>query len=97
MTVNLLMPQILSTTAWYRSCNKKGQKELRFIKVAQNKITESKLPSAEEMYEAQQGLYDYPAHDIFKILPLGRRKGTLHSNTTRVKNSFFPKAVLLAL
>lgn len=61
------------------------------------KITESKLPSAEEMYEAQQGLYDYPAHDIFKILPLGRRKGTLHSNTTRVKNSFFPKAVLLAL
>lgn len=56
-TVNFYnaMESFLSASTWYMSCTKKGLKVLRVISVVQKKkITETKRPSADEMYKAQQ-------------------------------------------
>ena len=37
----------------------------------------------------------HPGHNLFQLLPSGRRYRTMYTKTTRHRNSFFPLAVTL--
>lgn len=87
---------------WYSSSSVAEKKALqRVIKTAQ-KIINTQLPSLEDIYisrclqKTTNILKDYshPANHLFELLPSGRRYRTLKTRTTRLLNSFYPKAII---
>ena len=87
---------------WFTSCTVAEKKAIqRVIKTAQN-IIGCSLPSLEELYKNRckrkisNILKDssHPGHQLFKLLPSGRRFRVLKARTSRFKNSFYPSAVL---
>ena len=90
-------------TVWYGSCSVAERKALqRVVKTAQ-RITGTPLPAIEHiqrkrcLHRARSILKDssHPAHRLFSLLPSGRRFRCLRTRTSRLKNSFFPRAVSL--
>ncbi|KAI5617008.1 gastrula zinc finger protein XlCGF28.1-like, partial [Silurus asotus] len=90
-------------TVWYGSCSAAERKALqRVVKTAQ-RITGTPLPAMEDIQKkrclrrARSILKDssHPAHRLFTLLPSGRRYRCLRTRTSRLKNSFFPRAVSL--
>lgn len=90
-------------TVWYGSCSVAERKALqRVVKTAQ-RITGTPLPAIEHiqrkrcLHRARSILKDssHPAHKLFSLLPSGRRFRCLRTRTSRLKNSFFPRAVSL--
>ncbi|XP_034400413.1 uncharacterized protein LOC117738594 isoform X3 [Cyclopterus lumpus] len=87
-------------TVWYGSCSVTERKRLQRVKIAQH-ITGTPLPSIEEVQKkrrlrrARSILKDssHPAHRLFSLRPSGRRFRSLWSRTSRLRNSFFPRAV----
>ncbi|TKS65503.1 RNA-directed DNA polymerase from mobile element jockey [Collichthys lucidus] len=90
-------------TVWYGSCSAAERKHLqRVVKTAQ-RITGTPLPAIEDVQKkrclrrARSILKDpsHPAHGLFSLLPSGRRFRSLRTRTSRLRNSFFPRAVTL--
>ncbi|KAI5085956.1 gastrula zinc finger protein XlCGF28.1-like, partial [Silurus meridionalis] len=90
-------------TVWCGSCSAAERKALqRVVKTAQH-ITGTPLPAMEDIQKkrclrrARSILKDssHPAHRLFTLLPSGRRFRCLRTRTSRLKNSFFPRAVSL--
>ncbi|KAK3558114.1 hypothetical protein QTP86_009886 [Hemibagrus guttatus] len=90
-------------TAWYGNCSVADHKALqREVKTAQ-RIIGTPLPAIEDIQKkrclrrAHSILKDssHPAHSLFKLVPSGRRFRSLRTNTSRLRNSFFPTAVSL--
>ncbi|KAI5617022.1 gastrula zinc finger protein XlCGF28.1-like [Silurus asotus] len=90
-------------TVWYGSCSAAERKALqRVVKTAQ-RITGTSLPAMEDIQKkcclrrARSILKDssHPANRLFTLLSSGRRYRCLRTRTSRLKNSFFPRAVSL--
>ncbi|XP_056586110.1 uncharacterized protein LOC130407337 isoform X2 [Triplophysa dalaica] len=90
-------------TVWYGNCSVAERKALqRVVKTAQ-RITGTTLSSIEDiqkkrcLHRARSILKDssHPAHRLFTLLPSGRRFRCLRTRTSRLGNSFFPRAVSL--
>ena len=73
----------------------------RVIKAAQ-KIIGCPLPSLDELHrsrclkKANSILIDssHPGHKLFELLPSGRRYRSIKTRTNRLKNSFYPTAII---
>ena len=92
-----------SITVWFGSATKLDKNRLqRTVRIA-GKIIRADLPSMEELYiarvkkRAEKIAADprHPGHNLFNLLPSGRRYKTLYTKTSRHKNSFFPCAIKL--
>lgn len=90
-------------TVWYSGCTAENRKALqRVIKTAE-RITGTQLPRLEDIYRTRcirrvKGIIrdsTHPGHCLFTPLPSGRRYRTLSARTTRLKNSFYHRAVTL--
>ena len=74
----------------------------RIVRTA-SKIIDTQLPSLEELYKlrlrnrSNKIINDpsHPAHNIFQLLPSGRRYRSILAKTERYKNSLFPSAIRL--
>ncbi len=89
--------------AWYGSSSAADKKALqRVIKTAQN-ITKQQLPSLDDIFayhclqKIQNILKDsyHSAHNLFELLPSGKRYRSIKTRTTRFMNSFYPKAMTI--
>ncbi len=71
-------------------------------RVLQN-ITKQQLPSLDDIFAShclqkiQNILKDsyHPAHNLFELLPSGKRYRSIKTRTTRFMNSFYPKAMTI--
>uniref|UniRef100_A0A670JPL4 Reverse transcriptase domain-containing protein n=1 Tax=Podarcis muralis TaxID=64176 RepID=A0A670JPL4_PODMU len=91
-----------SILSWYGSSSETDKKALqRIIKIAQNVIG-LQLPTLDEIFtsrtlkKSHNILRDptHPAHNFFELLPSGRRYRTMKTRTTRLLNSFYPRALI---
>lgn len=91
----------LSVTVWYGSTTAQERKQLaRVVRTAQG-IVGCPLPNLDSMYtgrvrkRAKSIATDpsHPGHRLFVPLPSGRRYRSIRSTTSRLKNSFYPRAV----
>uniref|UniRef100_A0A8C5GZH2 Reverse transcriptase domain-containing protein n=1 Tax=Gouania willdenowi TaxID=441366 RepID=A0A8C5GZH2_GOUWI len=90
-----------SITVWFGSSTKLDRHRLQRIIRTAEKIIGVDLPSIQDLYlsrvRKRAGSItadpSHPAHNLFKLLPSGRRYRSLYAKTTRHKNSFFPQAV----
>ncbi|XP_053266772.1 uncharacterized protein LOC128424562 [Pleuronectes platessa] len=82
-------------TAWYGSCTALNRKALqRVVKSAQH-ITRTALPSMEDLYtqrcrkKSSRIIKDpfHPSHNIFCLLPSGRRYRSIRARTTRLREA----------
>ena len=92
-----------SITVWFGSATKLDKNRLQRTVRTAGKIIRADLPSLEELYiarvkkRAEKIATDprHPGHNLFNLLPSGRRYKTLYTKTSRHKNSFFPCAIKL--
>ncbi|KAI4892705.1 hypothetical protein NFI96_013467 [Prochilodus magdalenae] len=88
-------------TVWYGSCTAYDRKALKRVVRTVESIIGSKLPDLQDIYRSrclrkiQKILLDcsHPAHDLFTLLPSGRRYHSIQARTNRLKNSFYPQAI----
>ncbi|KAI4896218.1 hypothetical protein NFI96_025832, partial [Prochilodus magdalenae] len=87
---------------WYSSCTVSERKDLhRVVKVA-GRIIGTDLPSLDSVYtsrlkkKASSISRDatHPGHCLFDLLPSGKRYRAIRTKTNRLRNSFFPRAVV---
>ena len=87
---------------WFSSCTAAERNALqRVVKMAQ-KIIGCPLPSLEDLYssrclrKAHSILRDpsHPGHAHFVLLPSGKRYRVLKTQTTRLRNSLYPRAII---
>ena len=87
---------------WFASCTVAQKKALqRVIKVAEKVIgcpltPMEELPSSRCLRKALAISQDssQPGHNLFQLLPSGRRHRVLKTRTNRLKNSFYPTAMV---
>src|SRR4029434_1515864 len=100
-TIESILTNCISV--WYGSCSVADRKTLqRVVKTAQC-ITGSPLPTIEAVQRKRclrkvrsiEKDSSSPNHRLFALLPSGRRYRALRSQTSRLRNSFFPAAVTL--
>lgn len=85
---------------WYSSSSATDKKALQRVIKAAQKITNTHLPALEDIFTSRclqkitNILKDssHPVHHLFDLLPSGRRFRTLKTRSTRLLNSFYPKA-----
>ena len=90
-------------SVWYSSCSAADQKALQRVVRTAEKITRSAQPSIQDMYMSRCRKRaititidpTHPAHDLFTLLPSGKRYRSMRCKTTRLSNSFFPQAIRL--
>uniref|UniRef100_A0A669B6E2 Reverse transcriptase domain-containing protein n=1 Tax=Oreochromis niloticus TaxID=8128 RepID=A0A669B6E2_ORENI len=88
-------------TVWYGSCSASSRKSLQRVVKAAEHITGTRLPAIQDIYhqrclrKAHSIIKDHshPAHQLFSLLPSGRRYRSLSARTTRLKNSFYHQAI----
>uniref|UniRef100_A0A669ERB8 Reverse transcriptase domain-containing protein n=1 Tax=Oreochromis niloticus TaxID=8128 RepID=A0A669ERB8_ORENI len=88
-------------TVWYGSCSASSRKSLQRVVKAAEHITGTRLPAIQDIYlqqclqEAHSIIKDlsHPAHQLFSLLPSGRRYRSLSARTTRLKNSFYHQTI----
>ncbi|KAI4878460.1 hypothetical protein NFI96_024236 [Prochilodus magdalenae] len=87
---------------WYSSCTVSERKDLhRVVKVA-GRIIGTDLPSLDSVHtsrlkkKASSISRDatHPGHCLFDLLPSGKRYRAIRTKTNRLRNSFFPRAVV---
>ena len=92
-----------SIIVWFGSATKQDKNRLtRTIRTAE-RIIGVKLPTIQDLHSSRvrkravniSADPSHPAHQLFELLPSGRRYRTLYTKTARHKNSFFPQAVTL--
>ena len=87
---------------WFSSCTEAERKALQRVINTAQKIIGCPLPSLEDIYNmrclrrAHSILRDpsHPGHHLFELLPSGRPFRTIKAKTNRLKNSFYPRAVI---
>ena len=90
-----------SITVWYGSADQHSKSKLQRIVNKAAKIIGSDLPSLDSIYtsrtitRATKIIKDpsHPAHSLFKLLPSGKRYGSISSSTSRFTNSFYLTAI----
>lgn len=91
----------LSMTVWYGSCTAQDRKDLsRLVRTAQG-IVGCCLPDLDSIYstrvqrKARRIASDptHPGNSLFVPLPSGKRYRTIKSTTSRLRDSFFPRAM----
>ena len=90
-------------TAWYGSCSALNRKKLQRVVKAAHHITRTELPSMEDLYtqrcrkKTNRIIKDphHPSNKLFQLLPPGRRYCSIRSRTTRLRDSFIPRAIRL--
>ena len=89
-----------SITVWYGSTTVKEKTRLdRVVKTA-SRIIGLDLPTLDSLYQQRllsrattiAGDQTHPGHNVFKLLPSGRRYQYLNTKTKRFHDSFFPQA-----
>lgn len=88
---------------WYGSCSVAEKKALQRVVNSAQKITNTQLPAIEDIYTSRclqkaKGILKaptHPAHHLFALLPSGRRYRCLKARTTRLLNSFYPRAITI--
>lgn len=88
---------------WYGSCTAADRGRLQRTVKAAERIVGCPLPSLVDIYttrcvsRAQSIIKDnsHPATQLFELLPSGRRYRCIKTRTTRLKNSFFPRAITI--
>ncbi|KAI4876267.1 hypothetical protein NFI96_007913 [Prochilodus magdalenae] len=88
-------------TVWYGSCTAYDRKALKRVVRTAESIIGSKLPDLQDIYRSrclrkiQKIRLDcsHPAHDLFTLLPSGRRYRSIQARTNRLMNSFYPQAI----
>lgn len=90
-----------SITVWYGNCTAQDRKALqRVIKISQH-ISGAAFLSLQDIYHTRvlrrthNLIRDntHPQHNLFTLLPSGRRYRSLRARTTRLANSFYPQAI----
>ena len=92
-----------SITVWFGSATKLDRNRLQRTVRSAERIIGADLPTIQDLYNirarkrAGKIIADpsHPGHNLFQLLPSGRRYRSLHTKTTRHRNSFFPLAVTL--
>ncbi|KAJ8375448.1 hypothetical protein SKAU_G00060280 [Synaphobranchus kaupii] len=92
-----------SITVWFGSATKQDRNRLQRTVRTAEKIIGANLPSIQDLYISRVRKRagnitadpSHPGHNLFQLLPSGRRYRALYAKTTRHKNSFFPQAVTL--
>ena len=90
-------------TVWGGSCTDYSRKTLQRIVKTAERIIGASLPSLKDIYttrltrKALTIVSDasHPAHNLFNLLPSGKRYRSLSSRTTRLTNSFIHQAARL--
>ncbi len=90
-----------SITVWFGSASKSDIRRLQRTVRTAERIIGVHLPSLQDLYysrvkkRAGNIITDpsHPGHDLFALLPSGRRYRSLCTRTSRHKNSFFPYAI----
>ncbi|KAF7701766.1 hypothetical protein HF521_001049, partial [Silurus meridionalis] len=92
-----------SITIWFGAATKQDRNRLQKTVKTAEKIIGAPLPTLQDLYHtrtrnrAGKIINDpsHPGHNIFQLLPSGRRYRTLFTKTARHRNSFFPQAITL--
>ncbi|KAK1802693.1 hypothetical protein P4O66_021191 [Electrophorus voltai] len=100
-TVESILSSCIIT--WFGNCTAFDRKTLQRIVRTAEKIIGVSLPSITNIYitrcirKATNIVKDptHPSHELFTLLPSGRRYRTIQSCTSRLCNSFFPEAIRL--
>ncbi len=89
-------------TVWYCSCTEAERKGIQRIINTAQRIIGCPLPSLKHLYNSRclsraQNIekdHSHPGSHFFKLLPSGRRYRCIKSRTNRLKDSFFPRAII---
>ena len=92
-----------SITVWFGAATQQDRNRLQRTVRTAERITGALLPSIQELYSSRTRkragniIRDptHPGHNLFSLLPSGRRYRALRTKTSRLKNSFFPTATFL--
>src|SRR4029434_3013735 len=87
---------------WFASCTAAERKALQRVINPARKVIGCSLPPFEDIYKTRclrkvhSILRDssHPGHHLFELLPSGRRFRTIKAKTDRLRNSFYPRAVI---
>ena len=90
-----------SITIWFGSLSQQEKAQLNKVVTTASRIIGTGLPSLENIYRQRMAnrashIIDdstHPAHNLFQLLPSGRRYRSFKVNTTRFRDSFYPRAV----
>ena len=90
-------------TVWFGNCTVSDRKTLQRIVRTAEKIIGVSLPSITDIYtsrcirKATSIVADptHSSHTLFTLLPSGKRYRSIRAATTRLSNSFYPKAIRL--
>ena len=93
----------LSITVWYGNARCEDKLRLQSVINASEKVVGCTLPSLDSLYtqrttkRARKIISDptHPAHELFNLLPSGRRFRSIRARRERLRRSFFPSAVRL--
>ncbi|KAL0148403.1 hypothetical protein M9458_056303 [Cirrhinus mrigala] len=88
-------------TVWYGNCSAADRKTLQWTVNTAAKIIGAPLPSILDTFlarcssKASSIVKDptHPSHNLFQLLPSGRRYRSIKARSVRFLNSFFPQAV----
>ncbi len=89
-------------TVWYCSCTEAERKGIQRIINTAQRIIGCPLPTLKHLYNSRclsraQNIekdHSHPGSHFFKLLPSGRRYRCIKSRTNRLKDSFFPRAII---
>ncbi len=89
-------------TVWYYSCTEAERKGIQRIINTAQRIIGCPLPSLKDLYNSRclsraQNIekdHPHPGSHLFKLLPSGRCYRCIKSRTNRLKDSFFPRAII---
>lgn len=90
-------------TVWFSHCTEAERQSLqRVVKTAQ-RIISCPLPSLKDIYQTRclsrvtsiTTDSTHPAFPLFELLPSGRRYRSIRTRTNRLRNSFFPQAIMI--
>ncbi|KAI2650804.1 putative RNA-directed DNA polymerase from transposon BS [Labeo rohita] len=90
-----------SITVWFGAASKSDIRRLQRTVRTAERIIGVHLPNLQDLYisrvkkRAGNNIQDpsHPGHNLFALLPSGRRYRSLNTKTSRHKNSFFPNAI----
>ncbi len=90
-------------TAWFGNSTAGNRRALQRVVRNARHIVGGELPSLQDIYtrqctrKARRIIKDssHPSHRLLSLLPSGRRLCSIQSRTSRLRNSFFPQAIML--
>ena len=90
-------------TAWYGGCTDLNRKALQRVVKTAERISGCNLPPIQVLFDERcvskaRGIIKdktHPNHSLFRMLPHGKRLGSLAATSNRMQKSFFPRTVRL--